>query len=103
MGILWRMTMVVSLAGVSATAALADPPGLPPPELQNRIPTPLPPSPRAPIINGPLSQSPPPGVYLPPRLKSHADRVIVCLHDGSAHGLRGGKLDSYTRRCANAY
>jgi hypothetical protein len=90
------------LAGAPVGKAVAQPPGLPLPELQNRIPQPLPPAPRPPVINGPLSQSPPPDVYLPRRLNTHGDRAIACLHEGSAHGLRGRKLDAYTRACANA-
>ena len=74
----------------------------PPPELQNRIPAPLPPPPQPPIINGPLSQAPPPGVYEPPRLNTHSDRAVQCLQEGSSYGLRGNKLQAFTRACANA-
>jgi hypothetical protein len=102
MTILARIVVGLVLAGAAATVALAQPPGLPVPELQNRIPAPLSPPPQPPIINGPLSQAPPPGVYIPPSLNTPADRVVACLHAGSAHGLRGGKLDRYTRRCVNA-
>jgi hypothetical protein len=74
----------------------------PPPELQNRIPAPLPPPPRPPVIHGPLGQSSPPGVYVPRRLNTHSDRTVQCLHEGSTYGLRGRKLQSYARACANA-
>ena len=74
----------------------------PPPELQNRIPAPLPPPPQPPIINGPLQQAPPPGVYSPPRLNTHSDRAVQCLQEGSSYGLRGNKLQAYARSCANA-
>ncbi len=74
----------------------------PPPVLENRIPAPLPPPPQPPIINGPLGQSPPPGVYVPPRLNTHSDRVVGCLHQGRADGLRGKQLQAYARDCANA-
>jgi hypothetical protein len=70
--------------------------------LQNRIPEPLPPPPPPPIINGPLSQGPAPGVYLPPRLVTPGDRTTSCLQQGSGQGLRGRRLDAYTRTCANA-
>jgi len=73
-----------------------------PPELENRIPAPLPPPPQPPIINGPLGQSPPPGVYQPGRLDTHSDRTLRCLHAGAGAGLKGAKLDAYTRACANA-
>jgi hypothetical protein len=74
----------------------------PPPDLQNRIPAPLPPPPQPPAINGPLSQSPPQGTYNPPRLKTHGDRTRNCIQQGSGAGLRGADLDAYTRSCANA-
>jgi hypothetical protein len=91
-----------------ATPALAQlPPGLPNPDLQNRIPAPLPPPPQPPVINGPLSQgngplsqSPSSGVYVPPRLNTFSDRATACLQDGSSFGLRGRKLDRYVRSCA---
>ena len=72
-----------------------------PPELQNRIPAPLLPPP-PPIINGPLGESPPPGVYHPPQLDTFADRTTRCLHEGASYGLRGRRLNAYTSRCANA-
>ena len=100
--------LVCVIAGSLLSAAAAGavqaqvPPGLPNPDLQNRIPAPLPPPPAPPIINGPLSQSPPQGTYFPPRLNTHGDRAIACAHEGSNYGLRGRKLDAYTRSCANA-
>jgi hypothetical protein len=90
------------IAVAAASAALAQvPPGLPDPALQNRIPAPLPPPPQPPIINGPVSQSPPAGAYLPPRLNTHSDRTTACVQEGSGYGLRGRKLDAYARACAN--
>jgi hypothetical protein len=76
-------------------------PGLPNPDLQNRKPAPLPPPPQVPIINGPLSQSPPPGVYQPRRLVTPHDRATACVHEGSGQGLRGRRPDAYTRACVN--
>jgi hypothetical protein len=73
----------------------------PPPELENRIPKPLPPPPQPPIINGPLRQAPPPGVIEQRRIDSAGDRATRCLHEGSGYGLRGGDLSAYTRACAN--
>ena len=94
------------VAALSGTAAFAQGPGqvpgLPNPDLQNRIPAPLPPPPQPPIINGPLSQGPPPGVYVPPSLNTSSDRTTACLQQGSSRGLRGRRLDTYTRACANA-
>ena len=95
-----RVIAVLAFAGACVTAALAQAPGLPP-DLQNRIPAPLPPPPQPPIINGPLSQGPPPGVYQPPRLNTFSDRTSTCLQAGSGYGLHGRKLDAYTRACVN--
>ncbi len=102
MKILASVVAAVILAAVACATALAQPPGLPNPDLQYRIPAPLPPPPQPPIINGPLAQSPPPGVYMPRRLNTFGDRATSCLHEGSSYGLRGRKLDAYTRACANA-
>ena len=75
-----------------------------PPELQNRIPAPLPPPPQAPIINGPMTegQQGRSRVYRQPDIDTPSDRVTRCLHNGAGSGLSGAKLDAYTRRCANA-
>ena len=89
----------LALAVVAAPAAAQI---APTPALENRIPAPLPPPPQPPIINGPLGQSPPPGVYTPRRLNTFGDRVTGCLHQGRSDGLRGKQLQSYTRECANA-
>jgi hypothetical protein len=89
------------LTTMAASRVLAQAAGLPDPALQNRIPAPLPPPAQPPVINGPLGQSPPPGVYVPRRLNTFSDRAAACLHEGSSHGLRGRKLDAYTRACAN--
>jgi len=88
--------VVCLLAGQPAFAQFTPPPTL------NPIPAPLPPPEPPPIINGPLGQSPSPGVYQPGRPNSHSDRAVQCLHEGSSYGLRGNKLQAYTRSCANA-
>jgi len=98
---------MVRIYGLVLACALVAPPAFaqivpPPPELENRIPAPLPPPPQPPIINGPLGQSPPPGVYDPRRLNTHSDRTLRCLHAGAVAGLKGAELDAYTRACANA-
>ena len=67
----------------------------------NPIPAPLPPPPQPPIINGPLSQSPPPGLIAPEPLNTFSDRVTQCLQQGSGGGLGGSELDAYTSACAN--
>jgi hypothetical protein len=90
----------LALAIVTGSAAAQIVPT--PPVLENRIPAPLPPPPQPPIINGPLQQGPPPGVYVPPRLNTQSDRVVGCQHQGSANGLRGKRLQAYVRDCANA-
>ena len=75
-----------------------------PPELENRIPAPLPPPPQPPLINGPLTEGSQGGssVARPRRLRTQSDRVTRCLHNGAGFGLGGAELDAYTRRCANA-
>jgi hypothetical protein len=90
------------LLSASLAPGLAQVPGvLPPPDLQNRIPEPLPPPPKPLAV--PLGEKPPgPSVYQPPRLRTQSDRTVDCVQQGSEAGLRGGKLDTYTRRCANA-
>jgi hypothetical protein len=93
------VALAVTAAGGQVSAQV--PGSLPNPDLQNRIPVPLPPPMPPPIINGPLSQAPPPGVYVPPRLESLGDRAVSCAHQGAAHGLRGRKLEAYTRGCAS--
>lgn len=94
------LALAVVSAVVAAPAAAQIVPT--PPALENRIPAPLPPPPQPPIINGPLGQAPPPGVYFPPGLNTYSDRVTNCLHQGRADGLRGRRLQSYARSCANA-
>ena len=89
----------LALAFVAGPAAAQIVP--PPPVLENRIPAPLPPPAQPPIINGPLQQGPPPGVYVPPRLRTQSDRVVGCQHQGRADGLRGKRLQAYVRDCAN--
>ena len=90
--------LALALFAVPAAAQLQPTP----PALENRIPAPLPPPAQAPIINGPYGQSPPPGVYVPPRLNTYSDRVIGCQYQGRADGLRGKRLQSYVTSCANA-
>ena len=78
----------------------------PPPELENRIPAPLPPPQQPPVINGPLtegSQGQSRGVVRPRGIETPSDRVTRCLHNGAGYGLSGAELDAYSRRCANAH
>lgn len=102
MPILRLIVGAAMLLPVVLTPAFAQVPGLlPPPDLQNRIPEPLPPPPKPLAV--PLGERPAqPGVYQPPRLRTQSDRTVDCVQQGSEAGLRGGKLDTYTRRCANA-
>ena len=72
------------------------------PNLENRIPAPLPPPAQPPIINGPLSQGAvPPAIAEPPNLNTFSDRATGCVAQGGSAGLSGGELDAYTRECAN--
>ena len=70
------------------------------PDVQVRIPAPLP-LPVAPIFNGPVMQSPPPAVMAPPPLNTFSDRMTQCLHQGSSGGLSGPDLDGYAEFCAS--
>lgn len=94
--------LVVAVLAAGCLPARAQVPGiLPPPELQNRIPAPLPPPPKP--LATPLGEKPPdPGVYQPPKLRTHSDRTTNCVQQGATAGLRGSELDRYTRDCANA-
>ena len=83
----------------AACASAQVPPQIP--DLQSRIPAPLPEPLQPPVINGPLSQSPSMGVPTPPSLNTFSDRALQCLQQGSAGGLSSGNLDSYTSQCAN--
>jgi hypothetical protein len=92
----------------AAGCALAAPPALaqfvpPPPDLENRIPAPLPPPPQPPLIRGPATEGLPPeaGPVRQRRLNTHGDRATRCLHQGAGYGLRGADLDAYSRACAN--
>jgi hypothetical protein len=91
------LTMSCVLGGASAPAQIV--PAIP--SFENPIPEPLPPPPAAPVINGPLSQGPAPGVETPPALNTFSDRATQCLQQGSDGGLRGAELDAYTGACAN--
>ena len=72
------------------------------PDLQARIPAPLPPPPVPPPINGPTIQSPPPGDITPPPLNTFSDRVGRCLQEGSGAGLNTSDLNAFTGICVNA-
>ena len=60
----------------------------------------VPPPAQPPVINGPLSQPSSPRVYQAPQLGSSSPRINSCLREGRKLGLRGKKLDAYTRECA---
>ena len=99
-----RLSLIAFAVGAVLTAAPGVAQVVPfPPELQGRIPAPLPPPPPPPVINGPLGRSPPPGVYVPPALNTFADRMTHCIDQGTSYGLHGRRLNSYARRCANAH
>jgi hypothetical protein len=88
-----RLFAIVLLASCVAGGAVASAQVLPQiPDLQNRIPAPLPPPPEAPIINGPVTQSPSPGALTPPSPNTFGDRATQCLQEGSGGGLSGSRL-----------
>lgn len=72
------------------------------PNLESRIPAPLPSPAQPPVINGPLSPGvAPPTVEQPPNLNTFGDRATGCVAEGGSAGLRGGRLDAFTSACAN--
>ena len=97
-----RAFLIGLLVAMSSAQAqnFVPPVGLPIPQLQNRIPAPLPPPAQPPVINGPLSQPASPRVYQAPQLTSSSPKINSCLREGRKRGLRGEKLDAYTRECA---
>ena len=96
------VVFVWTAAITGARAQLPPPVGLPIPQLENRIPAPLPPPPQPPVINGPLSQPPQPRVYQAPQMTSSSPKINACLREGRKLGLRGKKLDAYTRECVSS-
>lgn len=98
MTVIYSVLLACALAVPSALAQFVPPP----PELEGRIPAPLPPPPQPPVIHGPLGRSPPPGVYQPRGLDTHSDRMLRCWHAGAGYGLKGAKLDAYVRACVHA-
>jgi hypothetical protein len=91
------MAFASALSMLAASAVAQVNPSFPP----GNAPPPLMPVPPPPVINGPLSQSPPTGLIEPRRLDTHSDRTTRCLHYGASRGLRGERLDAYTRECVN--
>jgi hypothetical protein len=89
---------------VFGSAAFAQITPLTPPALENRIPAPLPPPVRPPVINGPLRRGgdPSPKMYNPPQLDTFGDRFTNCLHRGAAYGMNGQRLNSYATTCGNS-
>ena len=96
--VLFALALAALTFAASGVFAQVPPPV---PDLQNRIPEPLPPPPEPPIINGPLGRSPHPGVAPTKRLNTFSDRVTNCIHNGSSAGLRGRRLNAYVGACAN--
>jgi hypothetical protein len=95
-----RLFAIVLTAGC-VTGGAAAPAQVPPrvPDVQVRIPAPLP-LPAAPIINGPVTESPPPTAVTPAPLNTFGDRMTQCLHQGSSGGLSGSDLEAYASECA---
>jgi hypothetical protein len=90
--IVWTAACVLDIAGVAAVAQV-----LPPlPDLRDRMPLPM-----APIVNGPLTRTPPPQVVTPAPLDTFSDRTTQCLELGIGGGLSGSDLDSHVGACAN--
>ena len=102
----WTALMATAMAGLFVGCASIGPAAAqinPPVPPINSLPPLLPPPPPPPaMILGPLPQSPPAGAPVQPRrLDTHSDRTTRCLHYGGTQGLRGEKLDTFTRECVN--
>ncbi|SRR5713101_6874288 len=97
-----KRLFAIALTAGCVLGGAAAPAQVPPrvPDVQVRIPAPLP-LPVAPIINGPVTQSPPPMVVTPPPLNTFSDRMTQCLHQGSSGGLSGPDLEAYAGDCAS--
>jgi hypothetical protein len=95
-----RMCLVAGVAVAAVVPASAQLQTFP--ELDGRIPAPLPSPPQPPIINGPYQQGPPPGVAETKPLTTFSDRVTHCQQQGAANGLHGRRLSAYVRRCGNS-
>jgi hypothetical protein len=97
-----RLALVLAVAGAifSASASAQILPQLP--DLQSRIPAPLPPPAVPPVINGPMMQSAPLGLIAPAPLTTFSDRVGPCIQAGGGAGLSGSDLNAYIGACANA-
>jgi hypothetical protein len=70
--------------------SLLNPP-LPAPPPPPRIEVPV-----VPQMDAPVRQS-----YEPPRRRSFSDRIIRCLDEAAANGLRPSERAAYSRACAN--
>jgi hypothetical protein len=93
--------VLVATCGLGSACALAQVvPQLP--DVQSRIPSPLPPPPVAPTINGSGMQGLLPGVITPAPLNTFSDRVEHCLQEGSNAGLNVSDLNAFTGSCVNA-
>ena len=96
-----RLFSIVLMAGCifgGAAASAQVPPRVP--DVEVRIPAPLP-LPAGPVIDGPATQGAPPTVATPPPLNTFSERMTQCLHQGSSAGLSGADLEGYARACAN--
>jgi hypothetical protein len=94
---LFAIVLTAGCAFGGAAASAQVPPRVP--DVEIRIPAPLP-LPAGPTINEPATQGAPPTVVTPPPLNTFSDRMTQCLHQGSSAGLRGADLEGYARDCA---
>jgi hypothetical protein len=96
---LFAIALAVACAAFAASASAQVVPPIP--DLQARIPAPLPPPPMPPTINGPMGEGPSPGMIAPAPLTTFSDRVGQCLQVGGSGGLSGFDLSTYVGACAN--
>jgi hypothetical protein len=97
---LFAIVFTVACATLSASASAQVLPQVP--DLQTRIPAPLPPPPAPPTINGPMIQGAAPEVIAPSPLTTFSDRAGQCMQEGGGAGLNPSDLSAFTGACANA-
>ncbi len=100
------LSITLALLGLGLAAALPDGraaaqflPGTSPTLLPPPPPPPPPPRIEVPVV--PKLDAPPQQPTMPRGRNSFSDRVIDCLDQGAAYGLRPNDRAAYSRACAN--
>ncbi len=91
------LSIMLALLGLGLAAALPD--GRAAAQLPPPPPPPPPPRIEVPVV--PKLDAPPQQPTVPRGRNSFSDRVIDCLDQGAAYGLRPNDRAAYSRACAN--